>query len=195
MAKSSLSDILTNVELTEKQLKTICADSDVERKAAVQRQYETRQKRLKEIFALKEKRMANFAIRRKLEKLMNAGKCHDKYEKNKLQMEKIHAVDHYRKLNLIQSLKVRDRTKVENIEKLKRAKLNAKHEKEVKRYQKLIEMQKKNIELNKTCILNENVKTKNTIEEKVTTDNMDKTNESVNTVYNYYYQVYFFYYK
>lgn len=191
--------------LTKDQLKAIGGDYDNEtQKSRAQREFEDRKRRLAEISAQKEKRIANTAFRRKTEKSKTGLKNQEKEEMVKLRIENIRANDHIKKLKLIMALELRDRTKAANAVKLKQAKLNTKRNKEINRYHKLFDRQKMMIQKNQACILHQNLEPKIVVketfeikeEEKFEAESLEKCsyvkhdsiekNEIVPTVYNYY---------
>ncbi|VVC36556.1 Hypothetical protein CINCED_3A005674 [Cinara cedri] len=143
--------------LTSVQYKDLGCDRDEMRKASVRQQSEDRQRRLAEILALNEKRIADLVIRRKADKLRTQQKGNEHNVHVQLRLEKIRAFDLNRKLRLIEACKLRDKKVIRQIVDSKRAKITMKWETDIKRYRELFAKQKSIIENNKSCLLTQSL--------------------------------------
>lgn len=151
MLKFPLSYTHTIPEVTAEHLRAL--EGNVEwHKEILRQQYDDRQKRYAETWTLTKKRVADLAIRRKLENSRVIAENRARHEQFQFRLNKVKNDAFYKNLNLIAFFNTRDKRKTANMAQTRQAKLDEKRRNELKRYWTIFDRQKRSIEYNKTLI-------------------------------------------
>lgn len=157
------------------------------RKAIIQRNYDAKQEKFVVNLKLTEERIKNLKNLRKIEHLNVIAKNNAHRNKIQTQLKATKTYEYYRKLNLIATLKFKDKKHLKNIEKFKQNKLEDKIEKDLNLYRTILDRQRRMIKYNKElieeCVENKNVSNRSILgpEEAISgiEDEIEMENESL----------------
>lgn len=157
------------------------------RKAIIQRNYDAKQEKFVANLKLTEERIKNLKNFRKIEHLNVITKNNAHRNKIQTQLKATKTYEYYRKLNLIATLKFKDKRHLKNIEKFKQNKLEDKIEKDLNLYRTILDRQRRMIKYNKElieeCVENKNVSNRSILgsEEAISgiEDEIEMENESL----------------
>lgn len=145
------SELATMPKLTDEGIQLL-EDTAERNKTKIQQAWDARQKLLVDKNLLVIKHVLDLENRRMIENVRAIEKSRARQEKIDYRLEEAENIEHYRKLNLINKFKVRDREKKENIKKSAHIKKKQRRQKQIEKFLKLYQSQKSRIETNKALI-------------------------------------------
>ncbi|CAH1731101.1 unnamed protein product [Aphis gossypii] len=149
------------------------------RKIKTKENFDSRRRQLLTNWELQEKRFLNFKKNQKIKKLNTIAKNKIKNEDIKFRIAVIKDLEYYRRLDLVNKLKKKDKKAVVNLKNLKRSAFAKKLEKDYKRYWSKIDTQTRILETNKLLIERCVDHIDPTVEEEEMIDEIGNENEEI----------------